>query len=447
MTKKELTTIKLNLCLKYGVLLEMVVDLKQYRFKRLLLPTIAKEIFQRRKTIRKMFYEMLIRKIGGKKEFNWKIPRKYYQYLRNGLRDKKRVGDIKQDEIIKRIITAYKITKIAQQSMPIEYQTGGEWENILDIYYRKLTNALVNEDLELLKEIYSNIFRSEASRGLGMVDIYWQFKNQKISNKLLSDFVNLLQFKKPGSIKKNTKLFIYNFCHRLSIWKEYLSNKYKLNDLSFPLIGNPFGMEINGILIPFDTIRHHYYATRILELLKKRDKFIICEIGGGFGGIAYHLIKKSEGKNIKYIDFDLPEMITIISYFLMSAYPNKRFLLFGEDNLSNSVFDSYDIILMPNFELSKLSDRSIDFFFNSMSLTEMDKETVEEYLKQINRCCNKYFMHENHDDTNVYDYKKMKRHIQMSKYDLHPESFKKIYRFPDLWEADHYEYLYERIDD
>lgn len=412
-----------------------------------MLPTIVKEIFQERKTIRKMFLDILIRKIGGKKEFKWKIPKIYYQYLKNGLRDKRQIDDFKQDEIIKRVIIAYKKTKIIQKSVPVIYQTGGEWENILDVYYKTLTNALENEDIKLLKQIYSNIFRSEASRGLGMVDIYWQLKKQKISYKLISDFVNLLQFKKPSSIKRNKKLYIYNFCHHLHIWKEYLGNKYKLNDLSFPLIGNPFGMEINSILIPFETIRHHYYATRILELLKKEDNSIICEIGGGFGGVAYHLIKKSERKKVKYIDFDLPEMITIVSYFLMNAYPNKRFLLFGEDDLSNNVFDSYDIILMPNFELSKLRDRSINFFFNSMSLTEMDQETVEEYLKQINRCCNKYFMHENHDDTHVYDYKKMKRHIQMSKYDLQPEFFKKIYRFPDLWEADHYEYLYERLDD
>lgn len=309
------------------------------------------------------------------------------------------------------------------------YQVGEEWGKYINEQYRPLSVALNKEDVSELKNLFSNFCRSTFSKGLEM---YYDF---------------------PGFQNHGYTQYVNSYLRQIHMWTSLISDSKSLESLSFPLIGNPFGPVIEGNLIPRCTIRHHYYATRLVDLSTNIEKPIICEIGGGFGGMAYHLLSNKE-KVFKYIDFDLPEVIAIISYFLMNAFPNKKTLLFGEEKLSSETINTNDIILMPNFELLQLEDKSVDIVFNSKSLMEMDERTVAEYLRQTDRICTRFFIHNNYGGSITYSGEKpwkyseqyRKKFAVMTSHNLEGTSFKRIYILPALLDPNYFECLYERCE-
>ena len=72
------------------------------------------------------------------------------------------------------------------------------------------------------------------------------------------------------------------------------------------------------------------------------------------------------------------------SYYLMKAYPDKKALLYDEYKPDMDL-TGYDMVFLPNWEIANIPDEFADLFANFRSMSEMKKETIEEYLKQINR--------------------------------------------------------------
>lgn len=135
-------------------------------------------------------------------------------------------------------------------------------------------------------------------------------------------------------------------------------------------------------------------AQKAVALLRGRG--VLAEIGGGYGALGYYALLTP---GVHYVDFDLPEVLLVASYWLCGALPKKRIMLFGESDtkavLTN--LECYDAVLFPNFCLRELPDDSVDVFLNTRSLSEMASETIEEYLRHVSRCCTHYFLHENSD--------------------------------------------------
>lgn len=185
------------------------------------------------------------------------------------------------------------------------------------------------------------------------------------------------------------------------------------------------------------------YAHRILELSNGN----VVEIGGGFGGVPYHLFKM--GFNKTYISFDIPNVSIISKYFLLKMFPDKKIMLYGEDKLSN--FKKYDIVIMPHYMLPKLKKNSCDIVFNAHGLSEMGTEQINEYMKQINRICKKYFLHFNHDEQSFLEHANtygVNKDNLLSLHNIQPIGWKKIGKWLEpLSESkiiNYYEYLYEK---
>jgi hypothetical protein len=172
---------------------------------------------------------------------------------------------------------------------------------------------------------------------------------------------------------------------------------------------------------------------------------VVAEIGGGFGGFAYFLL--SPPGRYRYVDFDLPEILLVQQYYLLSAFPEKKFLLYGEQQIEfGRALESNDVMLMPNFELPNLPDDSVDFFINTGSLSEMDYATVEEYVAQIARTCRLYFFHDNSDRAVPKD----GGHIEVpsSSFPVPEKTLKRIYKAKSSWvglEDRMREHLYRRL--
>lgn len=326
-------------------------------------------------------------------------------------------------EIMKRLIQAYRKAKEDERSATEPYQLRGEWEHIIGMEYARLVSVLQSEDAKELAALLQNFCRNECSRGLSM------------SSELLV----------------NRRRPFYKFRYINEFNEDFENSKMARHDtfdpgvLCFPFIGNPVGMLVDGNLIPAVNIRHRYYAQRLLELLPNRET-TVAEIGGGFGGLAYFLLKESKTP-IRYINFDLPEINVVNSYFLLKTFPDRKILLYGEEAKTlPEALGKAAVIIYPHFCFHQLPDQSMDMVFNSNSLTEMDEQMVLEYYAQINRVCRGYFMHVNHDDEKVYDKSRNKKHVKISKYSLPGRSFREIYTLkPSFFNAKYYEYLYQAV--
>jgi hypothetical protein len=67
----------------------------------------------------------------------------------------------------------------------------------------------------------------------------------------------------------------------------------------------------------------------------------------------------------------------------MRSFPHLTFLLFGEKPWNGKVPAGVDVVLMPVFEMEKISVRTIDVSFSSHSISDLSDEVAQGYLRII----------------------------------------------------------------
>jgi hypothetical protein len=221
--------------------------------------------------------------------------------------------------------------------------------------------------------MYRNFFRDPCSTGLigvpyGMTDAYF-----------------------CGTIKDvHRSFYLSNTLCLIDYWAAQTCNRFALHDLAGPEIGNPFGVLIEGTLLRVGGEYAHYCAQRVGGLLDS-GKAIVAEIGGGFGSMAYYLLR--DQVSVTYLDFDVPESIALSSYYLLKAFPKLTFLLYGEEELTKDAIERADVVLMPVFELATMPAGSIDVTFSSHAMSDIAPEAMDEYLIHIARMTKSHFLH------------------------------------------------------
>ena len=330
-------------------------------------------------------------------------------------------------EHLRRIIAAYKKSKKAQAQSASPFEIQGVWADLISVDFSELIASLEAEDLGKLASLMENLFREQCSVGIGGYDDYVRY------NSTLG------------------RLYIKY------VWSSYrdklLTLDFDPQTICFPHVGNQTGVVLNGKVISIETLRYAYHSVEICELLRNIPKAICVEIGSGLGGQAYQTVKMGGEKISKYILFDIPEVAALSSYFLLSAFPEKRVRLFGEGKVYDSDDKEYDIAVFPHFSITELPDASVDLFYNSCSFSEMDGASSSEYLSLIERACRKYLLHVNHDS--VFEFKNsdgsISTNIIGSKLIPNPDLFKRIFKKPRVHGLPEdrsfvqFEYLYEKI--
>jgi hypothetical protein len=324
-------------------------------------------------------------------------------------------------EILKRIIVAYKSAKARQKGAGEAFNVSNEWLSIYERNLGPVMKALFSEDVAELQRMYQNFFRDPCSTGLVGLPI---------------NIPNLLS---GGAIKQEFREYIVcDVLHRYELWKKRTGNKYKAAVLSAPMVGNPYGYTMDGVFIRGGADYQHYYAHAVAELLRSSEKQVVVELGGGFGGLAYYLVR--DNPQVTYVDFDLPEAVALASYYLMRSLPNVPVRLYGEAELSAETLTVPGIVLMPSFEIVKMPWKAATVSFNSYSLAEMSPGTVHVYLDQITRITSGYFLHINHNRNAV---------LSADKFGVEDRGFKLVSRELAGWTlginpaSDEYEYLYK----
>ncbi len=320
-----------------------------------------------------------------------------------------RVDESAEKAIVERILAAYHVAKADQKSVPPAYKPGGEWGDLIRVTRREYLSALERRDAVELSQLLRNVFRNSGVVGLLTLGSYAET---------------------AAASNRRKRWFVHCILQDYATWKELTGNTNP-RSLAVPTIGNAWGYVIDGQLVMSDLCRLNYFAHQARALLSDVPGVpVVAEIGGGFGGFAYYLLSAS--RQCRYVAFDLPEILLVQQYYLMSAFPRKKFLLYGEQQIKfDSALASYDVILLPNFGLPKLPDDSVDFFINTESLSEIDYATIEDYIAQIARTCRLYFFHDNSDRATP----KGGGHIEVpsSRFPIPESAFKRIYKSKSPW--------------
>ncbi len=364
--------------------------------------------------------------IDAQKKFN-SLTNISLNDLSSGLQDQTdtSINDEYKISVANRIIQSYQKAKHEQLSVLSVYRPGHKWAPQIAEKRKLYIEALNHGDVERLLDLLNNFYRNSGVISIIKYDLYHRLTNKPLQ-------ANFVQ-----------KKFLHNMIKDIEIWRDQFPD-HSSSELEVLPIGNPYGYFFENTLVTAASCPAHYYMHKSHQLVSQMDHPIVCEIGGGIGQFAYFFARKVS--NLTYIGFDLPEVLVIAQFFLMNAFPDKKFLLFGEDTLihQDKNLREFDFILLPNFSLRELPSNSADLFVNFHSLSEMDYATVQEYIAQIMRITKGYFYHENSEVTQEIGYGN--KEVPANQFPIDLQLFKLIYRTKAIWrEKRYWEYLYQRI--
>ena len=276
--------------------------------------------------------------------------------------------------LVSRLMSSYRASKEAQKAVAAPYQPGAFWKILLEKEWKNPSTAISNNDHEAFSVFLRNFFRNEGLSG------FWG------EDQMFENFSNL------DGMESKRRAGLLN--QQFEVWRDAHPNA-SIDELEAPKIGNPWGYVIQDVLVYEPAFEYHHQANYFASILANIDAPVILEIGGGFGGLAFHILQQIP--KAKYIGLDLPENVIIQSYYLSCAFPELRILLYDEEHTSitQEILEQYDVILMPNFVLPETESAIADLAINVRSLSEMPLETINEYCANMDRLSRKFIFHEN----------------------------------------------------
>jgi hypothetical protein len=275
--------------------------------------------------------------------------------------------------MLERICRAYARTVSHPDSALACYGPTEWWGELRQSCLGPAMRALREADIGALRTMYSNFFRDRCSTGLigvpyGMSKAYFHGPMQDV----------------------HRRSYIGDALYRIDYWLSQTGGRFGLPDLAGPEVGNPFGVTIDGTLVQSGSEYHHYCAYKILSRIETTPS-VVGEIGGGYGGMAYYLLR--DGRRLTYIDFDVPESIALTSYYLLKAFPRLAFLLYGEKDLTVEGLTTSDIVLLPLFEMARIPAGTLTLTFSSHTFGNLSDVAMAEYIGAITRMTREYFLY------------------------------------------------------
>lgn len=329
---------------------------------------------------------------------------------------------------LERLCSAYRKMMGTLSDDPTDpYYIGGLWESWRDRNQVDFSRALLESDLGIVKALLSQMGSHDISLGISLA----------------------------GDVPRTRRdrLGVVNRINTYSARWQRLTDNRKVAPLPAGWGSFSGAQTPTGVIIP-SLFRFHYGAERIERLLiTSTGEGCVVEIGAGFGGTAFQLFSSFDFSG-DYYDFDIPETLTIASAFLMASLSHVEVVLYGESPRSSGP----RIFMNPHFAIKEFNQQNVDVVFNSHSLTELNAETVFEYLQQIDRISPKFFLHMNHEYGSQYRDKfgGFKSHLILrdKQYQLPSDRYTEVYRFPEMLTNDggsfglydYWEYLYMRND-
>ena len=296
-------------------------------------------------------------------------PQERHLDFERGFQDHSSLCKTPAPSTLQRLILAYKHAR-RQEPPGSCFAPRGLWQEWIGLNYRPLVGAIERGDLETLSALLVNFNREQMAVGTG------------------AGYDDLVRYRRPWLGRTYVR----------TVWCRYrrllASSGVDPDTVACPMIGNPAGPLIRGRAIPSETLRHAYKAHQIVSILSPRLANTVMEIGAGFGGCGYEVMRGQSQAVARYLLFDIPEVAFISGYFLIEALPDRLVRLAGEGPVNAT---DYTIGVFPHYSIEELPDRSVDLVFNSNSFSEMDCRTSGAYIRVVERVCRRYIFHVNHD--------------------------------------------------
>lgn len=308
--------------------------------------------------------------------------------------------------LVERIFDSYRRAKRDQARAGAAYQPSSMWRNIFRMAYGSVTESLEDGDIDRFHAFLAN-FGS------------WSEPTAIEESQLIRQCATDLQ--RRGHLEQKIMAPLVRW------WLRFESRGRSLAALEIPRHGNFGGLRVDGHLLSPGSIFSDIYA-RLLAGTLPSERPLVGELGGGFGRLLYFLLQYKP--SLRYVGFDLPETLCCAAYYLMKAFPKKRFLLYGEEEWSESHLHQYDILLLPSFAITDLPARSVDLFINENSLGGVEASACKNYVREICRSANA-FWHRNHEWTR-FEFDDGTTSLINAEYPVPEDEFELVVRYADV---------------
>jgi hypothetical protein len=298
-----------------------------------------------------------------------------------------------------RLIAAY------QQACPEPIGNTGAtplWSTIIDRHFQPLLTALQRGDAKGLADLLSTAFQQSILHGITSADRYkgvWLTRLWYL--KCLDDLVSLAEYLGVARTENPEQ---GPFGDALKDGAEPLVRAIEAAagiEMGFPAVGAPYGLQIGRSMITMETPEHTYAALQVNQAIDRNlptetvDQPNIVEIGAGFGGTAYRLLKLRAHRIRSYTIIDLPLINVMQGYFLGSVFGADRIALYGEQHPDEQT--QRTIRVMPTVFIHQMVERNVDLLLNENSMPEMPECAVEEYIRLARRVVRGVFYSYNHE--------------------------------------------------
>lgn len=104
------------------------------------------------------------------------------------------------------------------------------------------------------------------------------------------------------------------------------------------------------------------------------------ELGGGFGVLGEIVCTRDPGA--RYVDLDIPPLLTVASYYLEQLLGAGRVTSYEKELSRPGPIHVPESGVLPNFRIEDL-DAEFEVFVNSFSFQEMEPDVVAHYIEQV----------------------------------------------------------------
>jgi hypothetical protein len=235
---------------------------------------------------------------------------------------------------------------------------------------------LASEDAAGLADYLRNGLRTPLCAGLGLEHTLfqrisgqdWRDPVLQIVDCLaaLAEAIGALSYEHPGGqYGQNITLSVPELADRIesTLWFPICRPK---------VMGN-YGIGRDSGMIDSRVPDDAYCAHRIRFICDDISNTRFMEVGGGFGGMALFALRAGA---TRWPIVDLPIMNVVQGYFLIKCLGGNNVRLFGEDN------PTAGIEVLPYWEFFNRA-RDYSVVFNRFSMTEIQRDRVDEYLAEI----------------------------------------------------------------
>lgn len=221
------------------------------------------------------------------------------------------------------------------------------------------------------------------------------------------DYVRLLEVDDFRKIRLHTSLitgeFVYQFWHKFppydpELWAhesgylkliEGLPEAWQIGEPINPELPISVGVNYRGKILNKNTVRYQSCISnlahlKVLSRLQDRQSYVM-EIGGGYGGLAYHLHQVLPRST--YILVDLPPMLLFSGAYFKLHHPEARIYIYHPDTFAQmrtQGFPDCDLVLLPVYALGEPGAEhwpALDLVINMMSFQEMPAPVIDHYLR------------------------------------------------------------------